>query len=152
MQIEILSFLGAIIILMLIFAEISKRGTAGVVGSLFILILGAMIMADGIQILTGTTIYSNESLTDVGLNFNNGTLFTVGCDNCTANMTTLFNSTDMVNVTHIRFTNSTTLNNYKEYELPFMNNFSLSTKSTLGAVFMLLGLYGILTYSQRFKA
>jgi hypothetical protein len=56
MQIEILGLFGAFILILFLFAEAARRREIGMIASLLLLILGAVILTDGIQFVAGTAI------------------------------------------------------------------------------------------------
>jgi hypothetical protein len=56
MQIEILGLFGGFILILFLFAEAARRREIGMIASLLLLILGAVIITDGIQFVVGTAI------------------------------------------------------------------------------------------------
>jgi len=56
MQIELLGLLGVFDLILFAFSEFSRRREIGVIASLLLLIMGFIIVIDGIQFVTGTTV------------------------------------------------------------------------------------------------
>jgi hypothetical protein len=120
--IDVLGVLALIIIILFIAAQFADMRILGVLASLLLVTMGAMVISDGIVYKVGT-ITGGEDTTSTG-----------GYSNISGNTT-------FMNETAITYKNTTITDSYAKMSVPFVD-FS----QTIGLIFILIGMFGMLHY------
>ena len=56
MQIEVVGFIGLVLVVLFTFAELFKKREVAIIASILLILFGLMILTNGIQFVTGTQI------------------------------------------------------------------------------------------------
>jgi len=130
MLLEILGFFGIFFIIAFYFAE-QKKPHIGIITSLFLIVFGLLVMADGIQMKTGET--NIITGLDTGIEDMNGTSDLLG------NTTTYYENA-LTNTTITRNETKT----YTYADIPAIPYIDIS--QVFGMIISLFGMYGTLHY------
>lgn len=144
MILEVVGFFGLLLTFLFALAEFGRKKVLGSFGAVVLVLLGLLLIADGIQIVVGVD--TNETIAETHTFNLTGTLR----GNATANSTGNYTDSNYtegyledVNGTILRNTTITERIQYAEITMPYFpfNEF-------LGLICILLGLYGLAHYGS----
>jgi uncharacterized membrane protein YjgN (DUF898 family) len=143
MILELFGVLGLFILILVFIAEYTKRPFLGLVSSLTLLLLAFWILSDGIQYQIGYAVAGNTTHTTSILS---GNTMNGSNTNYETNITNLYYEESSSNSSNTDTSTKIEITSYQYADVSW-SIAVIGLKDFLGVVFILLGLFGLLSYA-----